>query len=77
MMGAIQQRRREHWRRTKSRRKREKLAKEAESKTIERGNAGRDEHPDPLLASALKYWEVERDLIEERLAAIRRATAAS
>ena len=28
---------------------------------------GRDP-PDKLLLSALKYWEVERDLIEERLA---------
>jgi hypothetical protein len=35
------------------------------------------EYPDRLLLSALKYWEVERDLIEERLTAIRSATAAS
>ena len=28
-----------------------------------------------LLLSALKYWEVEHDLIEERLAAMRSATA--
>jgi hypothetical protein len=27
--------------------------------------------------SALKCWEIERDLIEERLAAMRSATAAS
>jgi hypothetical protein len=33
--------------------------------------------PDRLLLSALKYWEVERDLIEERLAIMRSATAAS
>jgi hypothetical protein len=33
--------------------------------------------PDRLLFSALNYWEVERDLIEERLAAMRSATAAS
>jgi hypothetical protein len=33
--------------------------------------------PDRLLLSALKYWEVERDLIEERLTAMRSATAAS
>jgi hypothetical protein len=32
--------------------------------------------PDQLLLSALKYWEVERDLIEERLATMRSATAA-
>jgi hypothetical protein len=34
------------------------------------------DQPDRLLVSALKYWEVERDLIEERLAT-RSATAAS
>jgi len=35
-----------------------------------------DDEPDRLLLSALKYWEVERDLIEERLAT-KSATAAS
>ena len=30
------------------------------------GSVGGDP-PDKLLLSALKYWEVERDLIEERL----------
>ncbi|MFL6499793.1 MAG: hypothetical protein ACJ8LL_03655 [Candidatus Udaeobacter sp.] len=35
------------------------------------------EPPDKLLLSALKYWEVERDLIEERMASMRSATAAS
>jgi hypothetical protein len=35
------------------------------------------DQPDRLLLSALNYWEVEQDLIEERLAAIRSATAAS
>ena len=29
---------------------------------------------DTLLLSSLRYWEVERDLIEERMAAIRSAT---
>jgi hypothetical protein len=33
--------------------------------------------PDKLLLSALKYWEVERDLIEERMATMRSAAAAS
>jgi hypothetical protein len=32
---------------------------------------------DRLLLSALKYWEVERDLIEERLDTMSSATAAS
>jgi hypothetical protein len=31
------------------------------------------EPTDKLLLSALKYWEVERDLIEERLASMRRS----
>ena len=39
------------------------------------GSVGCDP-PDKLLLSALKYWEVERDLIEERLA-MRSAAAAS
>jgi len=77
VMGAIQRRRREGWRRTKSRRKLERPAKDSGQKTIERDNSVRSEQPDRLLVSALKYWEVERDLIEERLATIRRATAAS
>jgi hypothetical protein len=33
--------------------------------------------PDKLLLSALKYWEVERNLIEERLDTMRSATPAS
>jgi hypothetical protein len=37
----------------------------------------RIDQPDRLLLSALKYWEVERDLIEERLDATRSAPAAS
>jgi hypothetical protein len=40
------------------------------------GSVGCDP-PDRLLLSALKYWEVERDLIEERLAVMRSAPAAS
>jgi hypothetical protein len=40
------------------------------------GSVGCDP-PDKLLLSALKYWEVERDLIEERLDTMRSATAAS
>jgi hypothetical protein len=77
VMGAISQRRRQRWRRTRSRRKLQRTAKESGQKTIERENSVRGEQPDRLLVSALNYWEVERDLIEERLATIRRATAAS
>jgi hypothetical protein len=39
------------------------------------GSVGSDP-PDKLLLSALKYWEVERDLIEERLDSMRSASAA-
>ena len=77
MMGAIPRRRRERWRRTRSRRKLQRTAKDSGRKTIEPDDSVHGEERDRLLASALKYWEVERDLIEERLAAIRRATAAS
>ena len=77
MMGAIARRRRARWRRTRSRRKLQSAAKDSGRKTIERDDSVHGEEPDRLLASALKYWEVERDLIEERLAAIRRATVAS
>ena len=77
VMGAIPRQRRERWRRTRSRRKVERTAKDSGQKTIERDDSVHGEQADRLLVSALKYWEVERDLIEERLAAIRRATAAS
>ena len=76
MMESIRRRRRERWRRAKSRRKLEKPAKDSGPKTIEISSV-QGEQPDRLLSSALTYWEVKRDLIEERLAAIRRATAAS
>jgi hypothetical protein len=35
----------------------------------------RTEEVDRLLASALRYWEAKRDLIDQRIAAIRTATA--
>jgi len=64
--------RRVRWRRAKSRRKLEKAAKQ---KTLAPEEAMHRDQPDRLLLSALNYWEVERELIEERLAAIRSATA--
>ena len=76
-MGAIPRRRRGRWRRTRSRRKLERTVKDSGRETIERDDSVQGEQPDRLLVSALKYWEVERDLIEERVAAVRRATAAS
>gem|GEM_PF-2426750 len=65
------------WRRAKSGRKVQKVAKDSGRKMIAGDGSARRDQPDRLLASALKYWEVERDLIEERMAAIRSATAAS
>jgi hypothetical protein len=65
------------WRRAKSRRELEKAAKNSGQKTVPPEEATHRDQPDRLLLSALKYWEVERDLIEERLANIRSATAAS
>ena len=74
--GAAARRRHVRWRRAKSRRKLRKAAKDSGRKMIERDDSVNDEPPDRLLLSALKYWEVERDLIEERLA-IKSAPAVS
>ena len=63
------------WRRGKSRRKLEKTAKNSEQKTLAPEETVHRDQPDKLLLSALNYWEVERELIEERLASIRSATA--
>lgn len=67
--------RRGRWRRAKSKRKLEKAAKNSGQKTMDPEEAMHRDDPDRLLLSALNYWEVERDLIEERLASIRSATA--
>jgi hypothetical protein len=64
--------RRGRWRRAKSRRK---LGKVAKQKTVAPEEAMHRDQPDRLLLSALNYWEVERELIEERLSNIRSATA--
>ena len=69
--------RRGKWRRAKARRKLQKAAKTSGQKAIGPNEALHRDQPDRLLLSALKYWEVERDLIEERLASMRSATAAS
>ena len=76
VIGAARGRRR-NWRRTKSERRRQKAGKDPGHKTIVRNETPQDEQLDRLLLSALKYWEVERDLIEGRLATMRSATAAS
>jgi hypothetical protein len=67
--------RRGRWRTPKSRRKLEKVTKDSGPKTVAPEEAMHHDQPDRLLLSALNYWEVERELIEERLAAIRSATA--
>ena len=69
--------RRERWRRAKARRKLEKAVKDSGRKALAPDEALHDDQPDRLLLSALHYWEVERDLIEERLATTRSAPAAS
>jgi hypothetical protein len=65
------------WRRAKSKRKLQRATKNPGEKTLERDESLQDDQADRLLLSALKYWEVERDLIEERLDTMRSATAAS
>jgi len=76
MVTGAGQRRRGRWRRAKSRRKLEKAAKDSRHGALAPDEALHHDQPDRLLLSALHYWEVERDLIEERLAT-RSATAAS
>ena len=77
MVTGAARRRRGRWRRAKSRGKLRREAKDPAGKTLSPDEALNREQPDRLLLSALTYWEVERDLIEERLAAMRSATAAS
>jgi hypothetical protein len=62
-------------RRAKSRRKLERAAKDSGRKALAPDEALHHDQPDRLLLSALRYWEVERDLIEERLATKSAATA--
>jgi hypothetical protein len=76
VIGAAREERRK-WRRVKSERKRQKAANNQAPKTTDRDETLQKEQADRLLLSALNYWEVKRDLIEERLAARRSATAAS
>ena len=68
--------RRGRWQRAKSRRKLERAAKDQGRNTMAANESVGCDSPDRLLLSALKYWEVERDLIEERLDTMRSASAA-
>ena len=72
--GAARQRR-EKGRGAKSSRKLRREAKDPARRTLGPDEALNREQPDRLVLSALNYWEVERDLIEERLATIRSAIA--
>ena len=77
MVTGAAQRGRGRWKRAKSRRKLERVAKDQARNTMAANGSVGCDPPDKLLLSALKYWEVERDLIEERMATMRSATAAS
>ena len=73
-MGAEKGKRR-RWRSSKSKRKRETASKRSEAprpQTMNGHEPGEAEEIDKLLLSSLKYWEVTRDLIEERMGALRR-----
>jgi hypothetical protein len=70
-MGAARPGRR-GWRTSKSRHRPQKSRKRAEAwrpEIIDDAESAGAEETDRLLVSSLRFWEVERDLIEERLAA--------
>jgi hypothetical protein len=68
------------WRTSKSTRRQQKTSKRFGASQPERTEydeyAGFEE-TDRLLLSALRYWEVQHDLIEERIAAIRSVSVPS
>jgi hypothetical protein len=49
----------------------------SQPKRIEYDESAEFEETDRLLLSALRYWEVQHDLIEERIAAIRSVSVPS
>jgi len=68
------------WRTSKSMRRQQKRTKGSEEHNPDRINTMKSagfEETDRLLLSALRYWEVQRDLIEERIPAIRSVSAPS
>jgi hypothetical protein len=69
-MGAAK-RKRARWRTLTFKRRPRKLSKRSETspETIDENESADSEEIDRLLLSSLRYWEVERDLIEERVAA--------
>ena len=59
---------------SKSRRRSQKTTKRfgaSQPERIEYDESAQLEQTDRLVLSALRYWEVQHDLIEERIAAIR------
>ncbi|PYJ28993.1 MAG: hypothetical protein DMF24_04735 [Verrucomicrobia bacterium] len=74
LMEAIKPKR-ARWRTLKFKRRPRKLSKlsaAARPETLDDHESAEAEEIDRLLLSSLRYWEVERDLIEERVAAISR-----
>ena len=70
-MGRVR-RERSCWRKPKSKRRSRQSPKSSEGwrpKIMNGDESAEAEETDNLLLSSLRYWEVERDLIEERLAA--------
>jgi hypothetical protein len=72
-MGATRPKR-ARWQRLKFKRRPRKLSKREETspETINEIQSAEPEEIDRLLLSSLRYWEVERDLIEERMATVSR-----
>ena len=68
------------WRTSKSRRGQQKTSNRfgaSQPEGIEYDESAEFEETDRLLLSALRYWEVQHDLIEERIAAIRSVSVPS
>ncbi len=57
---------------SKARRRPSKCLEISPPETMDDAEFAQAEETDRLLLSSLRYWEVERDLIEERVAAIGR-----
>ena len=63
---------RARWRTLKFKRRQRKLSKRSgtsQPETMDDNESAQAEQIDRLLLSSLRFWEVERDLIEERLEA--------
>ena len=73
-MGATRTKRAK-WRTLKFKRRPRQLSKHwgtPQPETMDDNESAQAEEIDRLLLSSLRFWEVERDLIEERMAAISR-----